>query len=59
MSYLERQDETSHAPGLRLLSIPSEERFRRLLSVMLDEREFLSPYGIRSFPRSTKIPLHL
>ncbi|OYP38060.1 MGH1-like glycoside hydrolase domain-containing protein [Rhodopirellula sp. MGV] len=32
----------------RLLAIPSEERFRQLLSVMLDESEFLSAYGIRS-----------
>ncbi|MCP4401207.1 MAG: glucosidase [bacterium] len=32
----------------RLLSIVSKERLRRLLSRMLDEDEFLSPYGIRS-----------
>ncbi len=47
MSYLERQKSES-AVGLRLLSIPSEARFRRLLAVMLDEKEFLSPFGIRS-----------
>jgi hypothetical protein len=34
--------------GRRMLSILSEERLRRVLSVMLDENEFLSPYGIRS-----------
>jgi hypothetical protein len=33
---------------MRLLAIPSQERFRRLLSYMLDENEFLSPFGIRS-----------
>jgi hypothetical protein len=32
----------------RLVSILWEERLRRVLSVMLDEKEFLSPYGIRS-----------
>jgi hypothetical protein len=32
----------------RLLSIVDPDRLRRILSVMLDEREFLSPYGIRA-----------
>jgi Mannosylglycerate hydrolase MGH1-like glycoside hydrolase domain/Glycosyl hydrolase family 63 C-terminal domain len=32
----------------RLLSILDGDRLRRVLSVMLDEREFLSPYGIRA-----------
>ncbi len=32
----------------RLLAIPSRERLERVLSYMLDESEFLSPYGIRS-----------
>jgi hypothetical protein len=32
----------------RLLSIVDPEQLRRVLHVMLDEREFLSPYGIRS-----------
>jgi hypothetical protein len=32
----------------RLLAILDGERLRRVLRVMLDEREFLSPYGIRS-----------
>ncbi len=31
-----------------------EERLRRVLSVMLDEREFLSPYGIRALSRFHK-----
>jgi hypothetical protein len=44
---------TRHCPkgeeyGLRLLSLPNEKRLRRLLEVMLDENEFLSPHGIRS-----------
>ena len=32
----------------RLLAIPSRERLERVLRYMLDEREFLSPYGVRS-----------
>jgi hypothetical protein len=32
----------------RLLAILDGERLRRVLQIMLDEREFLSPYGIRS-----------
>jgi hypothetical protein len=46
--------ETTEQPGgraRRLLSIVSRERLPRLLGVMLDEREFLSPYGIRSVSR--------
>ncbi|SPD75597.1 conserved hypothetical protein [uncultured Desulfobacterium sp.] len=37
--------------GRRLGSILDETRLRRVLSRMLDEREFLSPYGIRSLSR--------
>ncbi len=37
-----------HDHGHRLLAIPSRERLVRVLRTMLDEREFLSPYGIRS-----------
>jgi hypothetical protein len=32
----------------RLLSIVDRDRLRRVLAVMFDEREFLSPYGIRA-----------
>jgi mannosylglycerate hydrolase MGH1-like protein/glycosyl hydrolase family 63 len=35
----------------RLLSIVTRERLRRVLQVMLDENEFLSPYGIRALSR--------
>jgi hypothetical protein len=34
--------------GRMLASILNEEKLRRVLASMLDEREFLSPYGIRS-----------
>jgi hypothetical protein len=43
-----------HTPGhgdRRLLSIVDRDRLRRVLSVMLDEREFLSPHGIRAISR--------
>jgi hypothetical protein len=38
-------------PGMgerRLLSVVPRDRLRRVLHVMLDQREFLSPYGIRA-----------
>jgi hypothetical protein len=35
----------------RLLSIVDSEQLRRILKVMLDESEFLSPYGIRAVSR--------
>jgi hypothetical protein len=37
--------------GRRILSIVSGDRLRRILERMLDESEFLSPYGIRSLSR--------
>jgi hypothetical protein len=37
--------------GRLLLSILNEEKLRRVLSAVLDENEFLSPYGIRSLSR--------
>jgi hypothetical protein len=41
-------------PGVgerRMLSIVDSEQLRRILKVMLDENEFLSPYGIRALSR--------
>jgi len=37
--------------GHRMLAIPSRERLERLLGYLLDEKEFLSPYGIRSLSK--------
>jgi hypothetical protein len=48
MTYLERKCPEGSRSGMRLLAIPSTERLERLLAYMLDESEFLSPYGIRS-----------
>jgi hypothetical protein len=35
----------------RLFAIPTEDRLRRVLRYLLDENEFLSPYGIRSISK--------
>jgi Glycosyl hydrolase family 63 C-terminal domain len=46
--------DTCHDPtkigvaGRRLFSVMNEARLRRVLEKMLDEKEFLSPYGLRS-----------
>jgi hypothetical protein len=37
--------------GRRLMSIMNEGRLRRVLAKMLDEHEFLGPYGLRSISR--------
>ena len=38
--------------GRRLVSIVGPDRLRKILKVLLDEKEFLSPYGIRSIAKS-------
>ncbi len=44
----------------RLLSIASQEQLRQMLRYMLDEREFLSPYGIRALSQIHRDqPYHL
>jgi hypothetical protein len=37
--------------GRRLLSVCNKHKLERVLAYMLDEKEFLSPYGIRSLSR--------
>src|SRR4029453_10377611 len=37
-----------------IFAVVNRERLRRILARMLDEREFLSPYGIRSLSRFHK-----
>ncbi len=44
--------------GHRLLAIPSKKRLERILKVMLDESEFLSPFGIRSLSKVHEKTLH-
>ena len=47
IAYMSDGDEEMHG-GHRLLAIPSRDRLERVLRYMLDENEFLSPYGIRA-----------
>jgi hypothetical protein len=51
-SYMASSRATGHVH--RFLAIPSRERLERLLQYLVDEREFLSPYGIRSVSRIHK-----
>jgi hypothetical protein len=50
ISYMESEGEHSHGHH-RLLAIPSRDRLVRVLRYLLDENEFLSPYGLRSVSR--------
>lgn len=50
VSYMEREGQGVH----RLLAIPSKTRLLRVLRYVLDENEFLSPFGIRSLSRIYK-----
>ncbi len=38
----------------RMLSIVDQDQLRRVLKVMLDENEFLSPYGVRALSKAHK-----
>ncbi len=48
ISYAERKGQHG---GRRLLAVPAREKLERVLRYMLDEKEFLSPYGLRSLSR--------
>jgi len=50
MTYMEREPE-GECEGHRLLAIPTKDRLMRMLRYLLDEEEFLSPYGIRSLSK--------
>ncbi len=52
ISYLERS--ADRGSGRRLLAIPSRDRLTRVLRYVLDENEFLSPYGVRALSRVHK-----
>ena len=52
VSYLEPQG--PRGQGRRLLAIPSRPRLERILRYVLDENEFLSPFGVRSLSRVHK-----
>jgi hypothetical protein len=57
ISYMEA--EGACLPGRRLLAIPSRARLERALRYLLDENEFLSPFGIRSLSRYHKEHPHV
>ena len=50
ISYCDKSPQ-GQPPRRRLLAIPSRPRLERLLRLMLDENQFLSPYGVRSLSR--------
>jgi hypothetical protein len=50
ISYLGHSHE-GEIPGHRLLAVPSKDRLVRVLRYLLDENEFLSPFGVRSLSR--------
>ena len=47
ISYMEVSKD-GEVSGRRLLAVPSKKKLLRVLSVMLDEKELLSPHGVRS-----------
>lgn len=49
ISWMEAMGEVDHHSYL--LAIPSKRRLKRVLAYLLDEEEFLSPYGIRSLSK--------
>ena len=50
ISYMSEDGEQDHHH--RLLAIPTRDRLERTLKYVLDEREFLSPHGVRSLSRA-------
>jgi len=50
ITYMDR-DDSDDAHAHYLLAIPSRKQLRRVLKYLLDENEFLSPYGIRSLSK--------
>lgn len=51
MTYLEFDCPEGNSGRRRLLAVPSQDRLRHMLHYMLDENEFLSPFGIRSLSK--------
>ncbi len=51
ISYLARDGQD---PGRRILAIPTKARLERVLRYVFDEKEFLSPHGIRSVSKAYK-----
>jgi hypothetical protein len=51
MTYMEKSSPDTPHEGLRLLAIPTRRQLERILKYVLDEDEFLSPFGIRSLSK--------
>jgi hypothetical protein len=52
LTFIHATGEGHHGVGGRgILALVNQDRLRRILSKMLDENEFLSPFGIRSLSR--------
>jgi len=51
MTYMEKSGPEAPLEGLRLLAIPTRQQLERILRYVLDENEFLSPFGIRSLSK--------
>ena len=51
ISYMEKKSEDGSISPRRMLAIPSREKLQRVLRYVLDEDEFLSPYGVRAMSR--------
>ncbi|QDT37112.1 MGH1-like glycoside hydrolase domain-containing protein [Stratiformator vulcanicus] len=51
ITFMEKETPDAEDCGLRLLAVPTRDRLERILAYMLDEDEFLSPYGIRSLSK--------
>jgi hypothetical protein len=51
ISYMDNTSKNGERQIHRLLAIPSRERLQQVLKYVLDEAEFLSPYGIRALSK--------
>ena len=51
ITYLDLRKDDREPHTHRILAIPSRERLERVLRYLLDEQEFLSPFGFRSLSR--------
>ena len=51
MTYMEKNSSGTPLEGMRLLAIPTRTQLERILKYVLDEEEFLSPFGIRSLSK--------
>ncbi len=52
LRYIKVRRATDGTPGRCLLAIPTADRLRRTLAYMLDPREFLSEFGVRSLSKT-------